>query len=111
VTERQQLDAAYGRRGGHHRKGKPFHLESCPTCETCGGRITVGQHRTGHTNRHHACREWDSLIGQRCTCPPGCTDVIVGDQGTCRPDCNPCTARTGTPYTDHPEWGRQKAPT
>ena len=50
MSERQRLDAAYGRRGGHIQTGKPRDLANAPRCEECGGAMTVGQKR-----RHHLC--------------------------------------------------------
>lgn len=104
MTTQQRLDHAYGRQGGRIVKTKRP-VTTGPPCDTCRKPMIVGQRE-----RHHLC-DPDSLVGHKCTCPPRCTDLTVGDAGICRDDCHPCTIRAGTPYTDTPGWGRQKAPT
>lgn len=107
MSERDRLDKAYGRRGGHMQSmsGRESRTRKHRRCDRCGGALTVAA--AGQT-RHAVCNP-ATLAGKRCTCPPGCTTPkgSVGDgPRPCAPDCEVCTQFAGRPARDMEGWTR-----
>lgn len=73
---------------------------SARPCSVCGMPMAAGQRGR---DSHYACDPL-STVGERCTCPIGCTDTIVGDGGSCSPTCIPCRLHAGVPHKAVPEW-------
>ena len=99
----QRTDMAFGRQGGRIVDGAPTDFTNARSCDECGELMLGGQYR-----RHHLC-DAASMVGRSCSCPPGCTDVIVGDQDCCDPRCEPCTLRSGETHANVTAWKRKKA--
>lgn len=100
----QRTDIAFGRRGGNWLPDdyEEVDFDHSPRCVECGQSMIVGQR-----DRHGVCDE-TSIVAERCTCAPGCTDKIVGDAGTCDPECVPCALRAGEVHRDVVEWRRSR---
>ena len=81
------------------RRGKPERSRTeGPPCSECGQPMVVGQR-----GKHFMC-DPDTLVGHRCTCRPGCTDIAVGDRGDCDPLCAPCGLKRNQDYKSVTEW-------
>jgi hypothetical protein len=99
-----RTDAHHGRQGGNWLPDDyvPVDERASERCDRCGGPLLVGQFR-----RHYLC-DSSSIAGRKCTCPPGCTDLVVGDGGTCARDCEVCRRLAGATYGDVPGWKKSK---
>lgn len=89
----------------HHgfRRGAPEKPRvQGPPCQACGEMMLAGQR-----GRHHLC-DGSTLVGERCTCPPGCTDKTVGDQGKCAAGCEPCRIAKGARHQTVTLWQAPK---
>lgn len=97
-------DMRHGRQGGNWLPDdyEPISLLTARKCDGCGLPMVVGQ-----WDRHHLCKR-NSTVGRRCSCPPGCTDLLVGDAGRCDPQCQPCELHAGRPYDEITEWKRSQ---
>lgn len=95
MSERNRLDMAYGRRGGHLMAGAPSEaVARAKPCEECGGPMVIGA-KGAQRGRHSLC-DPDSIVGRVCSCPPGCTVDRIGDgPRDCAPDCPVCAGRHG----------------
>lgn len=103
-----RTDTMHGRRGGNwlpdDYTGNT--VATAPRCDICHQPMTAGQR-----GRHHACTT-DTLVGQACVCPPGCTKTVVGDGpslakfggAACDPACVPCRIHAGRVHQEIVEW-------
>lgn len=96
-----RTDAHHGRQGGHWLDDdyEPTDVANAPRCDVCGDSLLVGQHR-----RHAVC-DPASIVGERCTCRPGCTNTHIGDRGyvpndDAVPTCVVCVRLAGLPYAE-----------
>jgi hypothetical protein len=99
----KRTDMLHGRRGGRFVPDgyTPTDIIGAPRCDACGGQMVVGQKK-----RHHAC-DAESMVGERCTCRPGCTDQLVGDGPIdCDAACVPCKLMQNRLHKSVPEWTR-----
>lgn len=102
----KKTDIRFGRRGGHFLPDDytATDFNNAKLCDACRQPMILGQRQ-----RHHAC-DPETMVAERCTCKPGCTNELVGDGPTdCEPDCVPCRLQRNRRHKDVPEWQRSKS--
>lgn len=99
-----KTDMRHGRQGGRFLPDnyEAVDFDQAPHCDMCGGLMVVGQHE-----RHHLC-DPETMVGRRCTCPPGCTLNLVGDGDTCADDCTPCRINRNKLHSEVDAWTRSR---